>query len=169
MATMQFVQLWLAVQHIPLRADQDQFRWTRSPNGQYSASLAYNSYVLGSIEACYAKHLWESWAPLKEKVFMWLALKNWCWTGDRLRTRRLAGPYMCILCDQRLENANHLMMQCPTARAMWHQILAESGFEQFVPQADNKFRVWWCSLKSCRPAEGRKELSTRAIAYCRQI
>jgi hypothetical protein len=52
---------------------------------------------------------------------------------------------------------------------MWHQILAESDFEQFVPQAGNKFRVWWCSLKSCRPAEGRKELATRAIAYCRQI
>jgi hypothetical protein len=95
---------------------QIEFSWSRTENGVYSARSAYNSYFLGAVQACYANLLWKSWAPLKEKVFTWLALRGRCWTGDRLSKRRLAGPARCFLCDQRTETLNHLMVQCPTSR-----------------------------------------------------
>jgi hypothetical protein len=54
---------------------------------------------------------------------MWLALRNRCWMGDR-----------CVLCDQRTETIDHLMVQCPTARAIWYQILSVADLAQFTPQ-----------------------------------
>jgi hypothetical protein len=90
-AIVQFVHLWLAIQNAPpLSAEPDVFRWSRTANGLYSASSAYSTYFLGSVQASYTKLLWKSWAPLKEKI-SWLALKNRCWTGDRLSRRRWKG------------------------------------------------------------------------------
>lgn len=41
---------------------------------------------------------WKSWALSKCKLFIWLAVKNKCWTADRL-ARSLSHPDNCVLCD----------------------------------------------------------------------
>jgi hypothetical protein len=44
----------------PLSAEPNVFRWSRTANGLYSASSAYSTYCLGSVQASYAKLLWRS-------------------------------------------------------------------------------------------------------------
>jgi hypothetical protein len=148
---------------------QTEFSWSRTENGVYSARSAYNTYFLGAVQAGYANLLWKSWAPLKEKVFTWLALRDRCWTGDRLSKRRMARPARCLLCDQRTETLNHLMVQCPTSRYIWYHTLEGFGLQRYTPQADSKFRVWWCGLNACQPKEKRLELAMLSIACCRRL
>jgi hypothetical protein len=35
------------------------------------------------------QRIWKSWAPGKCKIFLWLAVKNRCWTTDRLARKGL--------------------------------------------------------------------------------
>jgi len=41
------------------------------------------------------KRIWKSWAPQHCKFFIWLAINNRCWTGDRLAKRGLPHPAAC--------------------------------------------------------------------------
>jgi hypothetical protein len=164
-----FLFLWLEVQSTaPLTTESDKFRWRRTANGALQRKLGIPMLIPGSIQAGFANLLWKSWAPLKEKIFTWLALRN-RWTGNRLSRRRLPGPARCLLGDQRIETLDHLMVQCPLARSLWFSILGEVGRGQFVPQPDSKFREWWCSLNACQSKERRMELGTRCIAVCRHL
>jgi hypothetical protein len=65
--------------------------WSRTATAAYSASSTYQSYFLGSVQVGYASLLWMCRAPLKENIFSWIALRNRCWTSDRLSRRRLPG------------------------------------------------------------------------------
>lgn len=152
-----------------LSDDSDTFRWKLASNGSYSASTAYLGFFLGSTAADYAKLLWSSWVPLKEKLFMWLALRNRCWTGDRLSRKGLPGPDKCLLCDQQVESMDHLMIHCPTSRSIWFEVLVDKGFGGFVPQQNQSLREWWNSLTNCQPKDRRKELASLAIAGCRRL
>jgi hypothetical protein len=68
---------------------------------------AYDAHFWGTVQDDYTDFLWESWAPLKEKLFLWLALRKCC--PDRLRRKGLCGLSVCLLCDQRPESVDHLM------------------------------------------------------------
>jgi hypothetical protein len=64
---------------------------------------------------------------------------------------------------------DHLMVQCPTARYIWFDILGDRGLLHFMPQADSKLKEWWCRLNTCRPKKKRLELATISIACCRLL
>ena len=54
----------------------------------------------------------KGWALSKCKVFIWLnwlAIKNKCWTADRLARRGLSHPHNCVLCDQKDETVQHIL------------------------------------------------------------
>jgi hypothetical protein len=170
LAIVQSVQLWQEIQTTPpLSAEQDAFRWTLAPSGKYSARSAYHAYFQGSVREDYAPLLWANWAPLKEKFFMWLVLRNRCWTGDRLSRRRLPGPARCLLYDQRLETIDHLMVQCPTSRSICRCILNDAGLVQFMPHSESRLNEWWRGLSACQPKEKRKELVFWSIACRRRL
>lgn len=52
---------------------------------------------------------WKSWAPLRIKLFHWLAMQGRCWTTDRLARRGLPHEPTCALCDQEPEIMQHLL------------------------------------------------------------
>jgi hypothetical protein len=81
----------------------------------------------------------------------------------------LEGRARCVMCDQRLETLDHLLVQCPSARAIWFHILHDSGFASYTPQADSKFLDWWCSLNYCQPKARRKDLASICIAVSPRI
>lgn len=169
-AIVQFVRLWQTIQAAPALTDTpDQFRWLLATNGVcvYSARSAYQGFWLGSIAADYAELIWGSGAPLKDKLFMWLAVRNRCWTGARFSAKGLQGPLRCLFCDQLPETIDHLMVQCPHIRAMWFRVLSELGFGQFTPTQNSLLYSWWCDLSSCQPKQRRKTLTTTVIAACR--
>lgn len=63
--------------------------------------------------------IWDSKAPTKCKCLLWLAIRNRCWTADRLRRRGLDHPQWCPLCDQEQESISHLLLDCVMARIVW--------------------------------------------------
>lgn len=169
-AIVQFLELWQAIRGTPpLSAEVDNFRWKLTANGCYTARSAYVAYFHGNTQADYAENLWSSWAPLKEKLFMWLALRNRCWTGARLLRKGLQGPAVCLLCDQQAETMDHLLLQCPTARSIWFQVMSNRGFGVCCPTPTSKLRSWWAKLGAGRPRENKRELTTLAIAVCRRL
>ena len=82
--------------------------------------------------------------PPKCKFFLWLAIRNKCWTADRLQRRGLHYPASCPLCDQEQETIQHILCNCSFSRDFWHLILSSIGFGNFTPiAAEQSFAAWW--------------------------
>lgn len=62
------------------------------------------------------KEVWRWNAPLKSRVFLWLALSNWILTWDNFVKRGGIGPGMCLLCRSDTESIAHLFISCPFSR-----------------------------------------------------
>ena len=93
----EFLQLWDCVQDFELNEMEDRHVWRLESGGCCSSKSAYRAYFQGSITFEPWKRLWKSWAPNKCKVFLWLAIRNRCWTADRLEKRGLPHSNQCPL------------------------------------------------------------------------
>jgi hypothetical protein len=78
------------------------------------------------------ERLWKS-CPPKCKTFLWMAIRNRCWTADRLRKCGMSHPIVCPLCDQEQETVQHLLTTCVFARRFWHGILSPFNLEHLIP------------------------------------
>jgi hypothetical protein len=76
----EFLKLWDALLNFTLTNDDDQHHWKHDISGSFSSKSAY-----------------KSWAPEKCKMFLWLAIKDKCWTADQLTKRGLPHPDKCLL------------------------------------------------------------------------
>jgi hypothetical protein len=104
----------------------------------------YRAFFMGSISFEPWKRLWKTWAPPKCKFFLWLAIRNKCWTADRLQRRGMRYPVCCPLCDQEQETAQHILCTYSFARQFWHHILPPIRLGDLTPENDEQsFAVWW--------------------------
>jgi hypothetical protein len=105
------------------------------------------AFFLGSITFEPWKRLWKTWAPPKCKFFIWLAIRNKCWTADRLQKRGLDHPEVCPLCDQEPENIQHLLCTCVFSRQFWYYILSSLGMANLSPDSnESTFADWWAKV-----------------------
>ncbi|GJN13632.1 hypothetical protein PR202_gb00357 [Eleusine coracana subsp. coracana] len=88
----EFLQLWDCLMEITLSEQEDHHIWRLNGSGTYSSKSAYKAFFNGSITFEPWCRLWKSWAPPKCKFFLWLAIRNRCWTADKLAKRRLNHP-----------------------------------------------------------------------------
>lgn len=108
---------------------EDVHMWRLDISGQYTMKSAY-----------YQK----SWAPAKCKIFLWLAVRNRCWTVDRLAKRNLSYSNLCLFCDQEEQDIQHILTTCVFAREFWFRILAPFGLQACTPsQQEFSFAEWW--------------------------
>ena len=97
------------------------------------------------------------WAPGKCKTFVWLAIRNRCWTTDRLQKRGLPHPEHCPLCDQEEENIQHILISCVFARQFWYAILQPINLSRLTPtRSVNNFPDWWKHAERRLPKQHRK-------------
>jgi len=90
------------------------------------------------------KRLWKSWAPGKCKTFLWLAIRDRCWTADRLQKRGLPHPDRCPLCDQEQETVQHILAAFVFARQFWFAILQSLNLVALVPnRRTTSLMDWW--------------------------
>jgi len=95
---MEYLELWDAISDVHLSSSSDIHRWKFESSGFFSSRSAYKAFFVGAIKFEPWKHLWKSWAPNKCMIFLWLAVRNRCWTANRLQkkgTTRLAKGIMC--------------------------------------------------------------------------
>lgn len=140
----QVMQLLDIISQTVLQEQTDEHWWTPRASGVFTTKSAYERFFVGGIDFQPYRRLWKTWAPLKIKIFIWLALWNRCWTADRLAKSGLDHPERCLLCDQREEDINHLLLGCSFSRDIWFQVLNGFGYPQLAPTPnDVVFADWW--------------------------
>jgi hypothetical protein len=93
---------------------------------------------------------------LNVSFFLWLAIRNKCWTADRLQKREMPHPDVCPMCDQAQETIQQLLTACIFAPQFWHKVLAIFGLGHLTPAADEEsFADWWGKV-SLRVIKTRK-------------
>jgi hypothetical protein len=120
----QYLKIWRMLEPFQLNDQPDQLTWKWTADGDYSAKSCYLATFHGSIKFSPWKLIWKTWAPPRIRFFLWQALKNRCWTADRLQRRHLPHPPRCVLCDQEPETMHHLLITCPFSRQVWHDALS---------------------------------------------
>jgi len=108
----EYLEFWELLSEVILSVLDDVHRWRPEPSGLFSTKLAYRNFFVGSITFGPWKKLWKSCASWKCKTFMWLPIRNRCWTADRLQKGGLPHPECCPLCDQEEQTAQHILTSC---------------------------------------------------------
>jgi len=143
----EYLALWDTLQDIQLNDQPDRTVWRWANDGAYSAKSAY--YMLHSASTPFLGHklIWKTWAPLRIKIFLWLAFRRRHWTGDRRARHGLEAREMCYLCDQGRETIDHILAECPFTREVWFHIL--QALQRSLPQpvAATTLR-WWRRLRA---------------------
>ncbi|XP_039855235.1 uncharacterized protein LOC120713315 [Panicum virgatum] len=96
----EYLDLWDVLTDVILHVlvvntTDDTHHWKFEASGNFSSKSAYRAFFAGSVSFEPWKRLWKSWAPSKCKTFIWLAIRNRCWTADRLQKRGLSHPARC--------------------------------------------------------------------------
>lgn len=101
----------------------------------------------GSIKMNGHKLVWKTWAPLRIKIVLWLALKQRHWIDDRRRRHGLDARELCYPCDQGQETIDHIIANCPFSREVWFYVLR--ALQRQLSDAEPTTLSWWrklCSL-----------------------
>lgn len=139
----QFLDIWQRVDGVALQEDaQDKVQWAWEKDGIFSARSAYAAKFSGLEVAPMAEFTWKSRAPLQRRFFVWLAIRNRCWTSDRLAQRGLPHQSSCPLCGQHDETITHIMIGCAFAREVWGKVCLALGRPDRAPTATESLPDW---------------------------
>ena len=142
-ALQEYLQLWIKVSTWEQQADgPDLVGWSWETNGRFSVRSAYAAKFWGRTVEPMAELTWKSHAPATCKFFAWLALRNRCWTSDRLARRGLPHQDACPLCDQEDETIDHVLLTCVFARSAWAAVCEALGMLDWTPTAHDSLAIW---------------------------
>ena len=81
----EYLRTWELVDEFALQPEvPDKHIWKLSKTGTYSSKSAYEAFFVGTIKFAPWRRIWRTWAPMKCRFFIWLAVLNRCWTAERL-------------------------------------------------------------------------------------
>lgn len=75
-AITEYLHLWEATELIHLTDQPDRLVWRWTQDGCYTAQSAYKMLYLGSTKFRGHQLVWKTWAPLRIKIFLWLAFRK---------------------------------------------------------------------------------------------
>lgn len=112
---------------IPLSSSRtdDSWLWIEGGKGVYSVKSAYRSLCQDYSNAPSLGvafnwlKLWSLSVPPKAKNFIWRAMQNCLPSLDNLRRRFVEVYPLCPVCQEALENTEHIMFACSFAQNCW--------------------------------------------------
>jgi hypothetical protein len=111
----------------------------------------------------------EDLPPPQCKFFLWLAIREKCWTADNLQSRGLPHPIACPLCDQVQETSQHILTSYVFAHQFWFSIFSPFGLGHLTPSHDvPSFADWWRDVSGKITKGKRKGFNCAIIlgAWC---
>jgi len=141
-AAAEYLQVWHAIEDIVLTDAPDRLVWRWESDGSFSVRSAYQALHLGSHPIPGCVRIWEVWAPLKVKLFLWLAVRRRQWTADRRRKHGLDAHDTCFLCDQEPKTIDHIIVECSFARQLWFEAATMLG-ATLTEQPADAIVDWW--------------------------
>uniref|UniRef100_A0A8R7R9R8 Reverse transcriptase zinc-binding domain-containing protein n=1 Tax=Triticum urartu TaxID=4572 RepID=A0A8R7R9R8_TRIUA len=101
----------------------------------------------------------------KVKFYLWLLLQNRNWTADRLQARGWPHNALCSLCDQELETANHLSLQCSFAKVIWDLLRRSTDDLCTAAATATSISEWWEHTGRGRGSKDRNKEEMALAAY----
>ena len=122
---------------------EDRVVWCWNTAGVYSASSAYLMQFEGTTLTNYKSIIWSTDAPMRCRIFAWLAVRGRCNTADILAKKGWPHEDSCIFCTSTPETAKHLLAHCPFITQLWIQILPIAARPPcYLPQPDQTLADW---------------------------
>ena len=167
MAQMQLVHLRYAIATLRRNPmEEDKFTWPcAGEEGSYSAKATYGRLCQGLIRAPAATAIWRSYAPLKLKIFAWLASQHRIWTSDRRARHGLQElPSPCFTCLREEDNVEHILARCVYAQEVWFTCLDRLQLPTTAPSTEDTIVEWW--LLKRRSFHGKEKRGFDSLVIC---
>lgn len=104
---------------------QDRIAWCGTTNGVYSVKIRYHFRVNNNTET-YAvtnskgwSRLWNLSLPHKLRTFLWRFCKNNIPVRKLLRSKGIAVPTICPMCEEDIEHLLHIFFDCKFSMECW--------------------------------------------------
>jgi hypothetical protein len=107
--------------------------------------------------------IWKAKTEGKHRFFTWLLVQNRILTADNLSVRNWPCNPMCPMCDQHLETADHLCLQCVFAQGVWVLVAHWSDGVVQVPDSAASLEGWRNSSLAALAPEFKKHKATLMI------
>lgn len=156
----EYLHMWTRMDGWQLEEGRnDIITWAWETDGTFSARSAYAAKFWGREVSPTSEFTWKSKAPLQCRFFTSLALRNICWTPDRVAACGLPHQDACPFCAQEKEPINHLLLECVFARETWTIICRALGKPDWAPGPQDCLNEW-CII---RRANEHQAKDSRAI------
>lgn len=160
-ALTQYVLLWHKLANVHLiQGVEDRVLWRWDASGVYSARSAYRAFFCGATKFAAAKLIWKSWAPMKVKFFIWLAVKERLWTADRRHRHGLQRNAECTFCEQELETTVHLLAACPYTKEVWHIVSTVLHIQNTTSLSETSLTDYWVHKRRAMSRSLRKGMDS---------
>jgi hypothetical protein len=116
-----------------------------------------------------ASILWKSRAPTENKLFLWLAMQDCCWTKYRLHRHDLTDDASCSLCLQIDETMDHMLVGCVYSREVMFLLFRRCDWLPLISEADDSLVDWWLQARERVPNARRPAFDTLILQVTRCI
>jgi hypothetical protein len=122
--------------------------------------MAYRAFFHERTTLPEAEQVWHAYALFKFQFYVWLALRNRCWTTERLARRGLPTHALCPLCATANETMDHLSLQCPFAIRVWTAACQRLQLGVQPPTPQSTLATWWPSAVANLPRRDSKHANS---------
>lgn len=143
-ASQELLSLTTEIDTIPLLPGVPDIRLNRATNKELSNRDHYANSFRHLLNDEQAKKGWRSFAPLKCKIFLWLAHRRRLPTNTRRFRHNLTTLATCPSCMED-EDVDHLLTSCPKASEVWIHFQTSQKTAPHSLQA--MLGSWFCSAK----------------------
>lgn len=108
--------------HLSYNQVQDKMFWGLTTNGQYNTKSG--TWLAQGIQdkikdKCNYHWIWKLSIPQKQITFLWNICVDGLATKQRLCQQRIFVPQAFPICDNGMENMNHLFLDCQVFKKIW--------------------------------------------------